>query len=155
MLQPAVRLGLGLCAEAVGAVGAASLDSIGDLVPPRSLDLVRDGAWGWYPRAGIAYVSNVAVLPAARRRGVAQALMAAAEQQAQGWGCRAVGLHCNPRNTAAMGLYRSLGYRLTPAKEPVWMPWLQGRPPDRCVFLIKRLSSTHLGQPTTQLVAAV
>lgn len=41
--------------------------------------------------AGIAYVSNVAVLPAARRRGLARTLMAEAERIATEWGCRSVG----------------------------------------------------------------
>lgn len=50
--------------------------------------------------AGYAYVSNVAVLPAARRRGVARQLMAAAEALAAEWGCKAVGLHCNTKKTA-------------------------------------------------------
>ena len=56
--------------------------------------------------AGIAYLSNVAVLPSARRLGVACHLVAAAEALASTWGARSVGLHCNPNNTAAVQLYR-------------------------------------------------
>lgn len=42
--------------------------------------------------AGICYVSNVAVDSSARRRGVARALMAAAEATAADWGFRCVAL---------------------------------------------------------------
>ena len=51
-------------------MGAAVVDSFGDVIPPKSLDPGRDGAFGWFKRAGYAYVSNVAVVPGARRRGV-------------------------------------------------------------------------------------
>lgn len=44
-------------------------------VPPRTLNPLRDGAFGWVRREGVAYVSNMAVLPAARRMGTARALM--------------------------------------------------------------------------------
>mmetsp|Transcript_10707 Transcript_10707/g.26409 ORF Transcript_10707/g.26409 Transcript_10707/m.26409 type:complete len:387 (-) Transcript_10707:246-1406(-) len=139
LVPPQVQSRVGTTAEQARVVGVANLDSFGDLVPPRSLDAWRDGAVGFYKRDGVAYVSNVAVLPSARRRGLAKALMAQAEHMAAEWGCRAVGLHCNPRNSSAVALYRSLGYKPTPAQEPPWMPYLQGRPPDRCVFYLKRL----------------
>jgi ribosomal protein S18 acetylase RimI-like enzyme len=44
-------------------------------VPPRTLNPLRDGAFGWIKREGVAYVSNMAVLPQARRMGTARALM--------------------------------------------------------------------------------
>jgi ribosomal protein S18 acetylase RimI-like enzyme len=70
-------------------VGTATVDSFGDLVPPKQLDPARDGAFGWAPRHGgdrnhYAYVSNVAVAPSARRRGVARRLVRAAERLAAG-----------------------------------------------------------------------
>ncbi|KXZ52446.1 hypothetical protein GPECTOR_9g490 [Gonium pectorale] len=136
-LAPGVRPGVGVAAEAVGLVGVAAVDSFCDLVPPRELDWRTDGQMGWYRREGYAYVSNVAVLPAARRRGVARQLMAAAEALAAEWGCRAVGLHCNPKKAAPWALYGSLGYRDSGVVEPAFMPYLQGRPPDRCSFLVK------------------
>lgn len=40
---------------------------------------------------GVAYLSNVAVLPSMRRQGVARSIVAAAERLAAAWGCRAVG----------------------------------------------------------------
>lgn len=74
----------------------AAVDSFCDLVPPRTADASLDGAVGWIKRQGYAYVSNVAVSPAARRRGVARRLMAASEALAGEWGCRKLALHCNP-----------------------------------------------------------
>jgi len=131
--------GLGIGAEEVCLVGSCFVDSFGDLVPPRSLDASRDGAMGWYNREGIAYVSNVAVLPEARGQGIAQQLMEEAHLLAQSWGCRAVGLHCNQKNSPAVRLYERLGYRRT-VLEPAIMPFLNGRGPDRCHFFFKSVT---------------
>ncbi|KAG2489807.1 hypothetical protein HYH03_011756 [Edaphochlamys debaryana] len=134
----AVREGLGVAPESLGLLGVAAVDSFCDLVPPRELDWRTDGAAGWYRREGYAYISNVAVLPSARRRGVARQLMAEAEALAKSWGCRAIGLHCNPKKTAPWNLYtQQLGFRPSGVVEPAIMPYLQGRPPDRCHFLVK------------------
>jgi ribosomal protein S18 acetylase RimI-like enzyme len=70
-------------------IGAAAVDSFGDLVPPRRLDPGRDGAFGWVKRSdgqgrGYAYLSNVCVHPRVRRRGVARMLVEAAERVASG-----------------------------------------------------------------------
>jgi GNAT superfamily N-acetyltransferase len=102
--------------------------------------------------AGIAYVSNVAVAPEVRRAGVARRMMQEAEQLAAQWGFRAVGLHCNAKNTAAVELYKSLGYKQT-VLEPVWMPWVQGRPPDRCHFMLKRLPAHMVADAKTSAAA--
>eukprot|EP00798_Chlamydomonas_sp_ICE-L_P026095 gene26095-11804_t len=101
---------------------------------------MKDQAFGCYPRKGIAYLSNVAVPTHVRRQGIARKLVAHAEKMAVEWGCRSVGLHCNPSNEAAMKLYRSLGYRKTGVLEPPWLPYLNGRGPDRCEFMIKRIT---------------
>lgn len=157
-------------------VGAATVDSFGDLVPPKQLDPSRDGAFGWYPRHGgdrnhYAYVSNVAVAPFVRRRGVARRLVRAAERLAAGWGldgtgeeeeeesenddaennnaaaapawaCGAAALHCSPENEAALRLYGGMGYRRV-ALEPAWAPYLSGRGAGgRCYLLVRRLSSS-------------
>ncbi|KAG2451682.1 hypothetical protein HYH02_003462 [Chlamydomonas schloesseri] len=153
-LGPGVRASLGVTAESVGLVGVAAVDSFCDLVPARELDPRRDGAFGWYRRDGYAYVSNVAVLPTARRRGVARQLMAAAEALAAEWGCKAVGLHCNPKKTAPWSLYSGLGYRNSGVVEPWCMPYLQGRPPDRCSFLVKRVSGYPGPKPAEEGAAA-
>lgn len=39
-----------------------------------------------------------------------------------------------------MGLYRSLGYRRVALESP-WAPYLNGRPPNRCALMLKRLPS--------------
>jgi len=39
----------------------------------------------------VAYLSNVAVLPAARRQGIARKIVDAAEQLAASWDCTAIG----------------------------------------------------------------
>lgn len=75
-------------------------------------------------RAGYAYISNVAVSPTARRKGVATALMAAATDVARDWGCGTTALHVDPKNASALGLYSSIGYKKTTAQEPVWIPYI-------------------------------
>lgn len=89
-------------------------------------------------RQGIAYLSNVAVCPSVRRRGIARRLMAEAEATAAEWGFRAVSLHCDPANAAAWQLYRRLGYRRVALEAP-WAPYLNGRAPNRCYLMLKRL----------------
>ena len=73
---------------------------------------------------GYAYISNVAVSSAYRRSGIAVRLMAEAEALAAEWGCRTAGLHCNPKNTAAMQLYKRLKYKKAALEAP-WMPYIQ------------------------------
>ncbi|GAX76492.1 hypothetical protein CEUSTIGMA_g3937.t1 [Chlamydomonas eustigma] len=128
--------GLGVGAQEVHLVGSCFVDSFGDLIPARSMDANRDGAVGWYKREGVAYVSNIAVLPEARGQGVARQLMDEAHLLAQKWECRSVGLHCNKKNTPAVTLYERMGYRKT-VLEPAIMPYLNGRAPDRCHFYMK------------------
>lgn len=76
------------------------------------LDLEVTAVKGWDPGLPIeAYVSSLAVAPAYRRRGVAQALMAAAERCAAAAGHAAVQLQVEEDNAAAIGLYVGrLGY---------------------------------------------
>jgi len=146
-------------------VGAATVDSFGDLVPPRRLDPGRDGAFGWVRRGSTepgqqyAYLSNVCVDPRARRRGVAKMLVQAAEELAAGraeggvassdcdadnaaappWSCRAAVLHCSPSNEPALRLYASLGYRRV-ALEPAWSPYTSGRGAGgRCLLMVRPL----------------
>lgn len=56
------------------------------------------------------YIPRVCVLPAYRRRGVATALMAAAEAAAVDYGCTSVTLEVRESNSAAIALYESLGF---------------------------------------------
>jgi len=55
-------------------------------------------------------IANIAVEPAGRRRGVAQALLARAETRAVLEGCAEIRLECRAGNAAALALYRSRGY---------------------------------------------
>ncbi|MFN8017027.1 MAG: GNAT family N-acetyltransferase [Acidimicrobiales bacterium] len=73
-------------------------------VPPRPDD----------PRALEGYVINMYVVPTARRRGVARALLAAAEAGAGDLGVRATYLYATPDGRH---LYEDVGY----APDPTWM----------------------------------
>ena len=57
-----------------------------------------------------AYVSDLVVLPAYRRRGIGRALLERAEAYARGEGARALRVGVLAKNEAAARLYRSLGF---------------------------------------------
>ncbi|KAG2497103.1 hypothetical protein HYH03_004694 [Edaphochlamys debaryana] len=57
------------------------------------------------------YVSNMAVVPDFRRRGLARQLLRACERQARLWGHSSLWLHVNKTNLAAIALYSSMGFR--------------------------------------------
>ncbi len=57
------------------------------------------------------YIPRVCVLPAYRRRGVATALMDAAEAAARVYGCTDITLEVRESNSAAIALYESLGFQ--------------------------------------------
>jgi ribosomal protein S18 acetylase RimI-like enzyme len=63
-----------------------------------------------HPPHSTLYVDALAVDPRFRRRGVARALLAAAEQQAAGAGLEGVSLDTGLRNDAARALYAAAGY---------------------------------------------
>lgn len=84
------------------------------------------------------YMSNLAVAPEARRRGLAKALVEACERQAMTWGFSSLTLEVVCSNEPALSLYRELGYLLHPCNEEVeiavrrqfwfereWMPKLR------------------------------
>jgi len=66
-----------------------------------------------------AYVSNMAVAPQYRRRGVARALLAECERTAARWRFPEVWLHVDVGNDVAEALYRSEGYTLF-REDPLW-----------------------------------
>lgn len=57
-----------------------------------------------------AHVTNVAVLPAYRGRGLGEKLMRALLEKARGRGARRMTLEVRPSNTVALSLYDKLGF---------------------------------------------
>jgi ribosomal protein S18 acetylase RimI-like enzyme len=89
-------------------------------------------------RSRSPYVSNLAVRPSHRRRGVAKQLLLNCEQVALEWGFQDLYLHVLENNHQARQLYFNLGYRLYKV-DSNWNAWLLGRP--RQLFLHKHLST--------------
>jgi ribosomal protein S18 acetylase RimI-like enzyme len=125
---------LGQRYASAGVMGAIVVDTLGDHVPPRRVD-VR-GVVRQQRRKGIAYLSNLAVAPEARRRGVGLELVRRAEGAARAWGCRAAALHVDPGNSPAVALYEAAGYRAA-ARQPECQRWLEGR--DAALVLMVRV----------------
>ncbi len=66
----------------------------------------------WFQRVlDEGYIGNVAVLPAFRRRGIADALLDAAEALAREMGLRFLTLEVRAGNAPAVALYEKHGYR--------------------------------------------
>ena len=84
------------------------------------------------------YLSNLAVRPTYRRRGVANQLLLICERVALEWGFQDLYLHVMENNYQARQLYFKLGYRLHKV-DSSWPALLLGRP--RQLFLHKRLST--------------
>jgi ribosomal-protein-alanine N-acetyltransferase len=68
------------------------------------------GYIGLYIVAGEAYVTDVAVLPEHRRKGVGDALVKQAVKQADGEGCEFITLEVRVSNEAAASLYANNGF---------------------------------------------
>lgn len=66
--------------------------------------------YAWFQR--VPYISNLAVLAAYRRQGIASQLLAACEPIAQGWQGTSLYLHVMENNSAARALYRQMGYEV-------------------------------------------
>ncbi|MEC4806534.1 MAG: GNAT family N-acetyltransferase [Jaaginema sp. PMC 1079.18] len=73
------------------------------------------------------YISNLAVSPAYRRRGLARQLLCQCEPTAKKWGYREIYLHVMENNTGAIALYRNCGYHLH-STEANLGSWLWDRP---------------------------
>ena len=56
------------------------------------------------------YVSNIGILPQYRRQGFASVLMESACKEAFSLGARSISLEVRPSNTAAISLYKKLGF---------------------------------------------
>ncbi len=92
-------------------------------------------------RSQYLYVSNLAVRPTHRRRGVAKQLLLSCERVALSWGFQDLYLHVLENNHQARQLYFKLGYRLHQV-DSSWSVWLLGRP--RQLFLHKHLAASNL-----------
>lgn len=68
----------------------------------------------------------MAVKTGLRRRGIASAMLAAAEQQAALWDQQLMALHVYVDNSAAQRLYTSYGLRSV-CQDPAWTAWVGGR----------------------------
>lgn len=97
----------------------------------------------WQP-SKYAYLSNLAVLPSYRRRGVAQRLLLASERAVYDWGLRELYLHVLDTNQPARQLYAQAGYGIRSA-DPRWLTSLTGH--SRKLFLCKSLQTlSNCGQ---------
>ncbi|BFI24805.1 hypothetical protein MPTK2_1g15020 [Marchantia polymorpha subsp. ruderalis] len=112
--------------------GALTMDTLAEFLPRRK-PLSRR-------RTGIAYVSNVAVRPSRRRRGIAGRLIKEAQRIARTWGCRSMALHVDVNNAAAEALYLRQGFRRV--KIPAGAKWPQ---PQALPGANLQLMMKHLG----------
>ena len=71
------------------------------------------------PPPGALYVDALATAPELRRRGVATALLAAAERRARDEGFPSLALETETSNDAAQALYRGLGFHATETRPPL------------------------------------
>jgi ribosomal protein S18 acetylase RimI-like enzyme len=101
----------GRCATWAGRVFVAEVDAtvvgfacVWGRVPPQEPD---------EPQRDYAYVSDLVVLPAWRRRGIGRALLQRAEEYARAAGMDAIGIGVMAANRAARQLYEAAGYRTT------------------------------------------
>jgi len=89
-----------------------------------TLELSERQAWPWQSlRPRYIYLSNLAVRPDLRRRGIALALLAHAENLALTWEFEDLYLHVMEDNMQARKLYRKAGFRLCQAEETPYS-WL-------------------------------
>jgi len=73
------------------------------------------------PRNSILYVTEVAVNPSARRRGIGTRLLQAVDVVATVRGAETLYLHVDAANRGAMALYERAGYRVASLDESVFM----------------------------------
>ncbi|GIL59664.1 hypothetical protein Vafri_14397 [Volvox africanus] len=100
----------------VADLGAVSLVGSVEVSLMRAHEVLRE-----LPRSvsEYAYISSMCVRLSVRRRGAAQALMAAAEAQARRWRQPHLALHVYKDNAPAVELYRRCGMRVI-AEDPAW-----------------------------------
>ncbi|KAK9124255.1 hypothetical protein Sjap_013857 [Stephania japonica] len=114
-------------------VGILTVDTVADFLPRRGRLMQR--------RTGIAYISNVAVREGNRRKGIAKKLVVKAEAEARRWTCRAIALHCDINNPAAMQLYKGQGFKCIKVPERAKWPQPKSSPNTQFNFMMKLLTS--------------
>jgi ribosomal protein S18 acetylase RimI-like enzyme len=96
----------------------------------------------WQPRMSqYAYLSNLAVHPESRRRGVARQLLGACDRAVIAWGFQDIYLHVLENNHQARQLYLKSDYQVEDT-DPTWGFWLFGQP--KRLFLHKDLHDRRL-----------
>ena len=125
ILPPSLRENYATHHATAGILGAVVIDTICEYVPTKRT-VTHGGVVRDKKRRGMAYLSNLAVSPAAQRKGLGARLLQEAEELALQWGCRSVALHVDPGNTPAVELYKNAGYRFV-AKQPEWQRMIEGR----------------------------
>jgi ribosomal protein S18 acetylase RimI-like enzyme len=109
--------------------GLLLLRFLGAGIFPRLPALLRAQRAVAYVVKDAYYVSNVAVRPDRRGRGIGAALFEAAEAEARGLGCASICLDVETENTGAVRLYERLGFS---KQGPVRKVFLKGaEPPGR------------------------
>ncbi|KAK9158390.1 hypothetical protein Scep_004964 [Stephania cephalantha] len=114
-------------------VGILTVDTVADFLPRRGPLMQR--------RTGIAYISNVAVREGNRRKGIAKKLIVKAEAEARRWNCRAIALHCDINNPAAVQLYKGQGFKSIKVPERAKWPQPKSSPNTQFNFMMKLLTS--------------
>ncbi|KAL5990639.1 hypothetical protein ACLOJK_011542 [Asimina triloba] len=127
--------------EGKGSVtGILTIDTVADFLPRKGP--LRQRRWPIHYRKGIAYISNVAVRQRDRRKGISKKLVAKAERVARSWGCRAIALHCDASNQAAMRLYLGQGFRCVKVPDHANWPHPKTSPGIQFNFMMKLLTSS-------------
>jgi ribosomal protein S18 acetylase RimI-like enzyme len=99
----------------------------------------------WFTRPKTtAYISNLAVSPQHRRRGIAKQLIQKCESVADQWQCRRLSLHVMENNLGAKNLYQTLGFVYQEA-EWSWRAWLWQKPRR---LLWEKMLATEIICPT-------
>lgn len=84
------------------------------------------------------YVSDIAVFPKMRRKGIASALVSEAERRAGSLGAQSLSLEVRPSNEQALSLYFSLGF-----EEIGRRPGFYRNPPEDALILSKEIVSSE------------